>query len=76
MSYSRSRGLFAGVALDGSVIRPDANSNTKFAADNRAEVAKQVEGLKAVLDAMSAPPAPPQPPAPGVLMPPVPPARP
>lgn len=53
VSYSRSRGLFAGVALDGSVIRPDARSNALFKADTRPEVAKQVEGLKAVLDLMS-----------------------
>lgn len=60
VSYSRSRGLFAGVALDGSVIRPDANSNTTFEADTRPEVAKQVAGLKEVLNLMSstAPPMP------------------
>ncbi|MBX9628132.1 MAG: lipid-binding SYLF domain-containing protein [Gemmataceae bacterium] len=53
VSYSRSRGLFAGVALDGAVVRPDARSNALFKADTRPEVAKQVEGLKAVLDLMS-----------------------
>jgi lipid-binding SYLF domain-containing protein len=53
LSYSRSRGLFAGVALDGLVINPDANSNATFAADARPEVAKQVEALKAVLKVMS-----------------------
>ena len=42
-----------GIALDGSVIRPDANSNTMFRLDNRPEIAKQVEGLKMVLDVMS-----------------------
>ena len=52
VSYSRSRGLFAGVALDGSVIRPDANANALFRADTRPEVARQVEGLKARLTAM------------------------
>jgi lipid-binding SYLF domain-containing protein len=30
MSYSRSRGLFAGVALDGSGVTMDRNANTKF----------------------------------------------
>jgi lipid-binding SYLF domain-containing protein len=66
VSYSRSRGLFAGVALDGSVIRPDANANTAFGLDDRPEVAKQVTGLKEVLDLMSstAAPAAPAPAAP------------
>ena len=73
VSYSRSRGLFAGVALDGSVIRPDANTNATFRADPRPEVAKQVAGLKAVLDVMCSTTPPPQPvvvvPAPGMVMP-------
>jgi lipid-binding SYLF domain-containing protein len=30
MSYSRSRGLFAGVALEGSGVTMDRNANTKF----------------------------------------------
>ncbi len=30
VSYSRSRGLFAGVSLDGAVIRPDVASNVRF----------------------------------------------
>lgn len=58
VSYSRSRGLFGGVALDGSVIRPDTNANTTFGADMRPEVAKQVAGLKEVLNLMSSPTAP------------------
>ncbi len=53
LSYSRSRGLFAGVALDGSILNPDDHSNATFAADQRPETAKQVAALKAVLDAMS-----------------------
>lgn len=63
VSYSRSRGLFAGVALDGSVIRPDANANMQFGLDERPEVAKQVASLKEVLNLMSstAPPAAPVP---------------
>ena len=63
LSYSRSRGLFAGVALDGSVIRPDAKSNALFKADARPEVAKQVEGLRTVLDVMSGVTTPAAPPA-------------
>jgi lipid-binding SYLF domain-containing protein len=76
LSYSRSRGLFAGVALDGSVIHADAEANTMFRADARPEVARQVAGLKEVLTAMSSatPPARAVPvaPAPEVLLPPVP----
>jgi SH3 domain-containing YSC84-like protein 1 len=30
LSYSRARGLFAGVSLDGSTIRPDNNANEKI----------------------------------------------
>lgn len=73
VSYSRSRGLFAGVALNGSVIRPDENSNTLFRLDDRPEVAKQVEGLKEVLNVMSstAPLPPNVVPLPGPMSPPV-----
>jgi len=55
LSYSRSRGLFAGVALDGSVIRPDPATNAEFRADQRPEVARQVAALKTTLDLMSRP---------------------
>jgi len=61
VSYSRSRGLFAGVALDGSVIHPDANTNAMFRADARPGVAKQVAGLKEVLGVMSSTTPPPEP---------------
>ena len=30
LSYSRSRGAFAGVSLEGSTIRPDNNANEKI----------------------------------------------
>jgi lipid-binding SYLF domain-containing protein len=30
LSYSRSRGLFAGVAVNGSVIKEDVDANTRF----------------------------------------------
>ena len=69
LSYSRSRGLFAGVSLDGTVIRPDANTNAMFRADVRPEVAKQLAALKATLDVMGA--ARPQPAVAPVLAPPV-----
>lgn len=76
LSYSRSRGLFAGVALDGSVLRPDPGSNATFTADARPEVARQVAALKEVLDLMSTTPkvaepgTVPPPPAAGTLPPP------
>lgn len=77
LSYSRSRGLFAGVALDGSVIRPDADATATFRADARPEAARQVAALREVLAAMSAAAPPPRPvvvaPAtPDVLLPPMP----
>ena len=68
LSYSRSRGLFGGVALDGSVIRPDANTNAEYLKDTRPEVAKQVDTLADVLNAMSGT-TPPAPPVPGVCRP-------
>ena len=74
LSYSRSRGLFGGVALDGSVIRPDANTNAEYLKDTRPEVAKQVDTLAEVLNAMSGT-TPPAPPVPGGV-PPVVPSRP
>jgi lipid-binding SYLF domain-containing protein len=66
LSYSRSRGLFAGVSLSGAVIRPDANSNAMFRADTRPEAAQQVAALKAALDALARPQR-----TPPILMPPV-----
>ena len=61
VSYSRSRGLFAGVALDGSVIHSDANTNAMFKADTRPGVSKQVAGLNGVLDVLSSSTVPPEP---------------
>lgn len=55
LSYSRSRGLFAGVALGGTVIRPDAADNAMFRADARPETARRVAALKAALDALAHP---------------------
>lgn len=36
LSYSRSRGLFAGVSFDGAVIRPDERSQGRYRGDERA----------------------------------------
>ena len=33
LSYSRSRGLFAGVALNGATLRPDKDTNTELYGD-------------------------------------------
>ena len=30
LSYSRSRGLFAGISLEGSTLRPDGSANRKL----------------------------------------------
>jgi lipid-binding SYLF domain-containing protein len=45
-SYSRSRGLFAGVALNGAVLMNDLDANRSFARDTRPEVARAVAELK------------------------------
>jgi lipid-binding SYLF domain-containing protein len=53
LSYSRSRGLFAGVSLDGAVIRSDATSNREFRRDVRPETAKLAGELNLRLTQMS-----------------------
>ena len=58
LSYSRSRGLFAGVALDGAVIVYERAANAEYARDGRPETAQLTAELLARLAAMSAPPAP------------------
>lgn len=55
VSYSRSRGLFAGVAVDGAVVRPDPGANAAFRADPRPETARQVTDLAGLLERMSRP---------------------
>ena len=50
-SYSRSRGLFAGVSLDGAVIRPDDTGNAMFR--KSATDMKAAEVVKARLNEMS-----------------------
>ncbi len=75
VSYSRSRGLFAGVSLDGAAIYFDAGSNAAFHRDVRPETAKLAETLKIRLSEMSSftpPPGPRQisPPPPPLMAPP------
>jgi lipid-binding SYLF domain-containing protein len=53
VSYSRSRGLFAGVAVDGAVLRPDPTSNARFRADARPEATARLAELVATLDTMA-----------------------
>jgi lipid-binding SYLF domain-containing protein len=53
VSYSRSRGLFAGVALDGAAIYSDPGINAAFRRDVRPETAKLAETLKLRLSEMS-----------------------
>lgn len=77
-SYSRSRGLFAGLSLEGAALSYDSETNRAFVQYARAEDVATVERLKAQLALMSQPPAPvlgvPQPLAPGAQ--PVPPVSP
>jgi lipid-binding SYLF domain-containing protein len=54
VSYSRSRGLFAGVALDGAVIVCDRAANDSYARDSRPEMARLTATLLARLAGMSA----------------------
>lgn len=70
-SYSRSRGLFLGVALDGSMIRPDPEGNEAYAKAAGADEKKWAERLAARLGEMSTPQAKVVPPPPLVLGPPV-----
>jgi lipid-binding SYLF domain-containing protein len=44
LSYSRSRGLFAGIALDGDTIQVDNPSNDKFYGQRRVKVSDIVAG--------------------------------
>jgi lipid-binding SYLF domain-containing protein len=68
LSYSRSRGLFAGVSLDGAVIRPEPKANAPLGPVEQ----KLADGLKAKLHVLGG--AKPEAVAPPVLSPPVPPA--
>jgi lipid-binding SYLF domain-containing protein len=67
-SYSRSRGLFAGVALDGAAILYDRRANAEYLRDQSPVLAQRTLHLLARLTELSSPP--PQPPA-GVLQAPV-----
>jgi lipid-binding SYLF domain-containing protein len=69
-SYSRSRGLFAGVSFDGAAILYDSDANQAFAQNQSPQVLGMVEKLRSqiaqasdspapVLDPLALPPAPP-----------------
>jgi lipid-binding SYLF domain-containing protein len=45
-SYSRSRGLFAGVALDGAVLVADTDKNDTFAKNDKEDVRKATDEFK------------------------------
>jgi lipid-binding SYLF domain-containing protein len=53
LSYSRSRGLFAGVSFDGGVIFPDPESNAEFGKSAGPNEKKWAEQLKVKLEEMS-----------------------
>ena len=69
LSYSRSRGVFAGVSLSGSILHANARSNAMFRESNRVEEQKLAAALKTKLANLSKekPVAPPAPAAPPVL---------
>ena len=46
VSYSRSRGLFAGVALSGAVVKPDETANAAFIRDAKGEDKKLADAVK------------------------------
>jgi lipid-binding SYLF domain-containing protein len=86
LSYSRSRGLFAGVSLEGAALRVNREANRSFYGlreGHAAEVMAQrkvgaTEGLRAELARLSSPPPPAVVPPPAVIVPPpvtVPPPR-
>ena len=53
LSYSRSRGLFAGVSLDGAVLKADANQNAAFRPTTDAVERGLADGLKTRLMLLS-----------------------
>jgi lipid-binding SYLF domain-containing protein len=71
LSYSRGRGVFAGVSVDGAVIRADTASNAMFRQSGHEAERKMADALKARLAQMSK--ENPVPTVPPVLGPPVPP---
>lgn len=72
VSYSRSRGLFAGVSLDGAVIRPDADTNAQFQPATRPADRIAADTLKVkLLEIAAGKPVPVTPPATIPVVPPV-----
>jgi len=53
VSYSRSRGLFAGVSLDGAAIHANADSNAMFRKPGQVAEKKLADGVKVRLMEMS-----------------------
>jgi lipid-binding SYLF domain-containing protein len=56
VSYSRSRGLFAGVALDGAAMIYDRRTNAEYLRDPKPETARLTTNLLARLTQLSSPP--------------------
>jgi lipid-binding SYLF domain-containing protein len=75
LSYSRSRGLFVGVSLEGATLRVDREANDSFygtpggrPAEGQTHAGVEaIQGLRAELQRVSTPPLPPPPP--GVVTP-------
>jgi lipid-binding SYLF domain-containing protein len=70
LSYSRSRGLFAGVALDGAVLRADSTTNDAFQRGARPDEVRALAALRARLDEIAAEPTAGDRPPPGAVPPP------
>lgn len=71
VSYSRSRGLFAGVSLDGAAIVADRDATDRFRRDTRTPAPKRADALKRRLAELSGggPAAPPVPAGPALTPP-------
>ncbi len=70
VSYSRSRGLFAGVALDGTALVNDRDANATYARTARPEDAKAVKDLLTRIVALGTEPPAAAPLPPGAALPP------
>ncbi len=63
LSYSRSRGLFAGVSLSGAVIAADRRADQQFRRDDRPETQRAADALKLRLAELASAKPPPDRPA-------------
>jgi len=62
-SYSRSKGVFLGISLDGAVLKSDPNTNNEFLKDSRVETRFAAETLKLKISMLAPEKVPALPPA-------------